>query len=267
MAMDNFGDAINIKFGTTEEWDNLPKHEQNPNDIIFFEDTPLIRTRGKVYGGNGIPTWSGESKAFSDPTKLFKELYSSLKRPLYMADKNCPKFDIYINEEFKSIYERNGADGTVMRHDKWVLTQNDMKIYKMIYSDALTEYQHFTRKGTPGHPIVFTFPVLEGCRFQIHKCCEDDWLSPAGEHDRKCPVWNNKTQDYACMYNIDYVSPESKYRVEDDGVTVRGALIADDTTNTIKCMKSGTVIVTHKKGAYTTVNGSYRPQITISFEE
>lgn len=47
-------DSLNIKKGTEEEWEDST---QDPNDIVFITDIPLIKTQGKTYG---VPTWEGE---------------------------------------------------------------------------------------------------------------------------------------------------------------------------------------------------------------
>ena len=43
-----------IRKGTEEEWEHSV---QNPDDIVFLTDKPLIKSQGQTYGA---PLWEGE---------------------------------------------------------------------------------------------------------------------------------------------------------------------------------------------------------------
>ncbi len=45
---------LTIRKGTEAEWE---RSVQNPDDIVFLTDKPLIKTQGQTYGA---PLWEGE---------------------------------------------------------------------------------------------------------------------------------------------------------------------------------------------------------------
>lgn len=47
-------DSITIRKGTEEEWE---RSSQDPNDIVFITDKPMIKTQGQTYG---VSVWEGE---------------------------------------------------------------------------------------------------------------------------------------------------------------------------------------------------------------
>lgn len=235
---------INIRYGTLAEWNASDKDK---TDITFLTDVPVIKCMGQTYGGNGVPTWDGESRAYADPTKLFAQMYRCLKKPMYLCDENCPKFDIMINQEWTTKYN-NGT-----RTDQWDVSTKK-HLYKMIYDDARTEYAHFTNQKF-GASVVFKFPVIAGTSFCIYPCSETDWLAPNGDHDRMDPAWDNDTNAYKKEYGASNIDPNQTTDIfaKEDG--------------SISCKSDGYVMVTHSFGNVE-MNQSktmYYPKVLISF--
>lgn len=244
--------AINIRYGTIDEWNAIPDSQKNSDDIVFLTDLPIIKTKGQTYGGNGVPTWSGESCAYSDPTVLFKSIFKALKKPLYLSDETCPKFDIYINQYWTTEYETIG--NTRYRYDKWALDNYAYHLYRTHYDNNLTEYSHYTHTGNSGYKVVFTFPIISGGWFKIYECEDRDWLDPAGLHDKDCPKWDNGSQKYVNEYGYEYVDNTDTY-------TRDHLSKASETDDHIVSNIDGTIQIIYNFGDV--ISGTTRPYIKI----
>lgn len=245
---------LNIRYGTIDEYEDS---EKNINDIVFLTDIPVIKARGRTYGGNGVPTWGGESKAYSDPTRLFKELYKHLKKTFYMSDTSCPKFDINTYQTWAKVIG-TGSNANKVRHG-WT-TGNILNTYKMRYGQQATEYAHFTNTQKPGSAVVFTFPIKAGSRFFVTPCEETDWCNPDGTHDYMCPGWDNTHNEYKKVYGYANLTESSKeYATEYNGV--RGIY---DAVGAIVPKVDCTLTLTHRIGETETnnYNESY-PKVTL----
>lgn len=243
---------INLRRGTLAEWDASDKSD---DDIVFITDVPVIKALGNTYGGSGVPTWDGESKAYADPLAIFEDIYTRLKKPLYLCDSNCPKFDIYINQNWYSYYNTK----TKERTDNWSIG-SAYYAYNMRYNADRTEFSHIINQ-TNGLKVVFTFDVLQGSSFIISKCSDDDWLYQ--DHSMKDPEWDNDKQTFVYGYGYDF---DTTTEYSKDFVT--GTLKKDNIIY-FTAVKDCKVVVTYYYGetVLSPYSAKYVPKISISFED